>query len=121
MTFYRDNKHLGIVYSTEQGRTCPECGCAAEKCVCKKRSKAPGGDGILRIYLERKGRKGKGVTIITGLSETDDIHSLAKELKQRCGTGGTVKNNNIEIQGDFRDIILKELSARGFKAKKSGG
>ena len=111
----------GSVYSTELGRTCPECGKAKDNCVCSNES-IPEGDGIVRIQRETKGRKGKGVTLITGvLLAPAELKKLAKELKQKCGVGGAVKNGVIEIQGDVRDQMLEEMKQRGFTVKKAGG
>jgi len=79
-------------------------------------------DGVVRVGRETKGRKGAGVTIITGIpTHPEGLKQIAKELKQKCGTGGTVKNGVIEIQGDQRDLLVKELTARGYTVKKSGG
>tara|TARA_B110000196_G_C20969559_1_gene577995 strand:- start:327 stop:788 length:462 start_codon:yes stop_codon:yes gene_type:complete len=111
----------GSVYSTELGRTCPECGKAKDGCVCKNES-LPEGDGIVRIQRETKGRKGKGVTLILGvLLASDELKKLAKELKQKCGVGGSVKDGVIEIQGDVRDQMFDEMKRRGFTVKKAGG
>lgn len=83
---------------------------------------APAGDGVVRVARQTKGRKGKGVTLITGVPLAgDDLKDLAKILKQRCGSGGTVKNGVIEIQGDHRDLVVAELSTKGWVVKKSGG
>ncbi|NOU36865.1 MAG: stress response translation initiation inhibitor YciH [Kiritimatiellaceae bacterium] len=80
------------------------------------------GDGIVRVGRETKGRKGSGVTVITGIpSHPEGLEKLAKQFKQQCGTGGTVKNGVIEIQGDHRDLLVKELSALGYTVKKAGG
>ena len=82
-----------LVYSSEQGRICPECGQASDRCRCKQQTALAKGDGIVRIQRESKGRKGKGVTLITGIPLSDDeLKKLAKNLKQKCGTGGTIKN-----------------------------
>ena len=94
------------------------------QCTCsqKKQVDAPAGNGQVRVSLQTKGRKGKGVTIITGLPlNSHERESLAKELKRKLGTGGTVCGADIEIQGDRRDILVEELIKRGFKAKRSGG
>ncbi len=79
-------------------------------------------DGIVRVGRETKGRKGAGVTVIAGIpSHPEGLKQIAKELKQKCGTGGTVKNGVIEIQGDHRDQLVKELSSRGYTVKRAGG
>ncbi len=79
-------------------------------------------DGIVRVGRETKGRKGAGVTVITGIpSHPEGLEKLAKQFKQQCGTGGTVKNGIIEIQGDHRDLLVKALSALGYTVKKAGG
>jgi translation initiation factor 1 len=76
----------------------------------------------VRLGRETKGRKGKGVTLITGLSLPDDeLLKLASDLKRRCGSGGTLRDGVIEIQGDHRDILLEELRKRGHTVKRSGG
>ena len=76
----------------------------------------------LRVTLDKKSRAGKQVTLITGfVGSDDDLKSLAKFLKSKCGVGGSSKNNEIMIQGDFRDKVLQLLQNEGYKAKKSGG
>lgn len=88
----------------------------------QKQAPAPKNDGVVRVGRETKGRKGAGVTLITGIpSHPEGLKQIAKELKQKCGTGGTVKNGIIEIQGDHRDQLVQELSSRGYTVKKSGG
>jgi translation initiation factor 1 len=80
------------------------------------------GDGVVRVSRETKGRKGKGVTLVTGVPlGGDDLKDLAKKLKRRCGSGGTVKDGVIEIQGDHRDAVIAELSGFGWTVKKAGG
>lgn len=113
---------MGIVYSTEHGRMCPDCGNPLAGCSCRKKDSVQKGDGIVRIERQTKGRKGKGVTRITGLAlPDDDLRKLAKSLKQRCGSGGTVKDGVIEIQGDHRDALYEEVRKRGHTVKRSGG
>lgn len=103
---------LDIVFSTDKGRIKPE----------KTGPKAPKSDGIVRIGRETKGRKGKGMTVITGVPlHPEGLRDLAKKLKQKCGTGGTIKGKTIEIQGDHRDFLVSELQSMGYVVKKSGG
>ena len=76
----------------------------------------------IRVHRETKGRGGKAVTVITGLVLEDlQLHKLSKELKALCGSGGTVKESGIEVQGDHVDRVVAVLIAKGFKAKRSGG
>lgn len=76
----------------------------------------------MRVARETKGRKGKGVTLISGIPlSPEGLKTLAKELKQRCGSGGTLKEGVIEIQGDHRDALIELLKARGWTVKRSGG
>lgn len=111
-----------LVYSSATGRVCPECGKAVATCICKKKSASSPGDGIVRVRRECKGRGGKTVTVISGLPLNEaGVKVVAGELKKRCGTGGTVKDGVIEIQGDHRELLLAELATRGFKAKAAGG
>lgn len=108
------------VYSCSAGRLCPNCGKALQQCACQKQTPSKG-DGIVRIQRETKGRKGKGVTLITGIPlPADELKILAKSLKQKCGTGGTIKDGIIEIQGDHRDLLLGELQKKGWTVKKAG-
>ncbi len=113
----------GIVYSTGVGERCPNCLRAVAECVCRKGT--PGktsSDGVVRVSRETQGRKGKGVTVISGLGlSADDLATLATELKKKCGSGGGVENGRIEIQGDHRDRLVEELMRRGWKAKRAGG
>lgn len=111
----------GLVFSTEQGRMCPECRRPASDCVCRQ-SEPPKGDGIVRLKRETKGRKGKGVTLITGIPLAEkELKAYAKVLKAKCGTGGTVKDGVVEIQGDQRDVLLPLLEQKGWTVKKAGG
>lgn len=94
-----------IVYSTEWANA-PE----------------PKSDGIVRVGRETKGRKGGGVTVITGVPlDGDQLTAFTKELKQRLGCGGALKDGVIEIQGDKRDLLVIELTKRGWTVKRVGG
>jgi translation initiation factor 1 len=115
---------MGIVYSTGVGRVCPGCRRPVAECVCKTSSGAPRSPagGVVRVGRQTQGRGGKGVTVITGLPLADAaLEALAKELKRRCGSGGTVKDGVIEIQGEHRDTVVAELTRRGYQARRSGG
>jgi translation initiation factor 1 len=115
-------KSYSLVYSSEHGKICSGCLRQTKECRCLKHQKDPVSDGIVRLSRQTKGRKGKGVTIITGLALGNrNLQSLARELKQKCGCGGTVKEGIIEIQGDHRDVLVRELSEKGYRVKKSGG
>lgn len=111
-----------LVYSTEQGKMCPSCGKPVAGCGCRRAAKPPKGDGIVRVSRETKGRKGKGVTLITGVPlPSTELTALGRRLKQMCGSGGTVKNGVIEVQGDHRDRLVVELEKRGYVVKRAGG
>lgn len=111
----------GLVFSTATGRMCPDCRQPIDDCTCKQ-EQAPQGDGIARISRESKGRGGKVVTIISGVPLVGaELKTLAKELKQKCGVGGALKDGIIEIQGDQRELLFAELTKRGFQVKKAGG
>jgi translation initiation factor 1 len=132
-----------LVYSTRDGKICPGCEKPVAACVCPKgkkgasghtqtarRGAAPGNtpasnppaDGIVRVRREVKGRGGKTVSVVMGLPlDGDALEALGTELKRRCGTGGTVKDGAILIQGDHVDLLIAELERRGHCVKRAGG
>jgi translation initiation factor 1 len=113
---------VSLVYSSEFGRICPGCGKPAKKCICGKEPEWPTSDGIVRIRRETKSRGGKTVTVVSGVPlDTAGLKELAGKLKRFCGTGGTIKDGNIEIQGDHGDILLTQLKRLGFQVKRAGG
>ena len=117
------NTNSRLVYSSQSGRICPKCKKPIAGCACSKSAATlPSGDGVVRVGRETKGRKGKGMTLITGVPlPANELKKLAKELKQKCGTGGTLKDGVIEIQGDHRDALIEMLKDKGWTVKRSGG
>ena len=112
----------GIVYSSEHGRVCARCNQPIARCRCSKNPRAARGDGNVRVRREVKGRRGKAVTLISGLPLTaEELRGLASELKRCCATGGSVKQGEIVIQGDHRDRLVGELEQRGYAVKRAGG
>lgn len=106
---------LGIVYSTNPDFQYTDKQSSDE-------STLPARQQDLRVMLDKKQRKGKSVTLITGfIGREEDLKDLGKLLKTKCGVGGTVKDGEIMVQGDFRDKILQILLSEGYKAKKAGG
>ncbi len=102
-----------VVYSTDSGRIRPQrtSGEPAKK-----------SDGIVRIMRDRKQRGGKTVTVITGVPVSEEaLTGLAQQLKKLCGSGGTVKDGTIEIQGDHCDKVQAKLTEMGYKVKRAGG
>ena len=116
-----------VVYDTAVGRTdrCSYCKRRLEACVCPNRGAGDSpksGDGIVRVMRDRKGRRGKTVTVITGLPGGEAaLDEVATTLKRLCGSGGTVAEGNVEIQGDHRERIAAKLTELGYKVKLAGG
>lgn len=113
------------VWSTDAGPICPRCLRHAAECRCREEVAAAAvdpKDAPVRVGRETKGRKGKGVTVVTGLPlRGRELDELASRLKKRCGSGGTVRDETVEIQGDHRDAIVGELEKLGYRPKKAGG
>ncbi len=113
---------MGLVYSTDAGRMCPKCRQPMADCICGKPRPAPAGDGIVRVSRETKGRKGKGVTLVKGLPVDEaELTRIGKQLKTACGSGGTVKDGVIEIQGDHCDAVMALLHKACWTVKRAGG
>lgn len=117
-----------LVYSTDGGRVnvCPVCKQPYKHCRCDQPSTqqniAKKSDGIVRVMRDRKGRGGKTVTVIDGVMGSEaELNALAQQLKKLCGSGGTVKDGNIEIQGDHCEKVMTKLTALGYKVKRAGG
>ncbi len=118
-----DNSRL--VYSTETGKICSLCQKTVSECTCKKKKSRSQTnikyDGIIRVQREVKGRKGKTATTVSGFQiNADELTNLATQLKRRCGTGGSVKDGVIIIQGDHRETLLSELKKRDYTVKLAG-
>jgi translation initiation factor 1 len=122
MAGMKDNKGGGgLVYSTEAGRMCPVCRRAAAQCSCaaERRRAASGGGGAVQVSRETKGRGGKTVTLVRGLAlEEAALAKLAQQLKAACGSGGTVKDGVVEVQGEHRERIAELLQAQGHRVRR---
>ncbi|MGA2775190.1 MAG: hypothetical protein ABSE81_03920 [Candidatus Omnitrophota bacterium] len=112
-----NNSNSRLIYSTLVGPVCPACSQPREKCACRqmKKKALPQTDGKVRLSYEVAGRKGKGVTLITSLTLSEEkLLVLAKQLKSQFGIGGSVKDNIIELQGDQREKATVELRKLGY-------
>jgi translation initiation factor 1 len=108
-------KRLGVVYSTGDNFDYEQDDNEQEETL-------PAGNQKLKVLLDKKQRKGKKVSLVTGfIGSDDDLKDLAKLLKTKCGVGGSAKDGEIIIQGDFRDKIVEILSKEGYNVKKAGG
>jgi translation initiation factor 1 len=111
-----------VVYTSDKGRVCPGCGHPVDDCRCSIRDESSSGNGVVRVRRETKGRKGKTVTVVTGIPLAEpELKQLASKLKRRCGSGGSAHAGTLEIQGDHVDLLMKELAALGYRVKKAGG
>jgi translation initiation factor 1 len=112
----------GLVYSTDSGRMCPGCRQPLAQCRCGTKQTLPAGDGVVRVSRESKGRGGKAVTLVKGVAlDAAALQQLGKQLKTACGSGGTVKDGVIEVQGDHCDRLIELLKAQGHVVKRAGG
>lgn len=113
----KDNTDSNLIYSTDKGPLCPECSRPVKACVCRevKRSAVPVTSGKVRIRHETMGRRSKGVTIIYNLPLSEEqLETLVRRFKSTFGTGGTVKEQTIELQGDQRARVAVELRKLGY-------
>ena len=113
----------GLVYSTDGGRMCPVCRQAVSACACRTAAQAvPAGDGVVRVSRETKGRGGKAVTLVRGLRrDAGALAAVGKRLRGACGSGGTVKDDVVEVQGDHVERVIELLTIEGCKVKRAGG
>jgi translation initiation factor 1 len=121
----KSDNSSALVYSTDSGRMCPECRQPLAGCLCKQHARAQAlakGDGVVRVSRETKGRGGKAVTLVRGLALDDTaLAALGKQIRTACGSGGTIKDGVIEVQGDHCDRVLALLACAGHKCKRAGG
>ncbi len=114
-----------LVYTSESGRvdTCPTCGKPYKQCLCSQpQQSARKKDGIVRVMRDRKQRGGKTVTVIDGVPGSDaELTTLAQQLKKLCGSGGTLKDGVIEVQGDHCEKVIARLTELGYRVKRAGG
>lgn len=112
----------GLVYSTDTGRMCPVCRKPVASCTCGQKQALPKTDGVVRVSRESKGRGGKTVTLVKGLAlDALALAQLGKQLRAACGSGGTVKDGVIEVQGDHCDLVMEALKKQGHAARRAGG
>jgi translation initiation factor 1 len=117
----KSSSNSGLVYSTETGRMCPDCRQPLSACTCKA-SPAILGDGVVRVSRQTKGRGGKCVTLVKGVAlDATALAALGKQLRTACGSGGTVKDGVIEIQGDHCELVMATLKKLGHDPKRAGG
>jgi translation initiation factor 1 len=113
-----------VVYDSAVGRLdrCSNCRWRTEACVCPAPRQQTRGDGIVRVSRDKKGRRGKTVTVVTGLpGGVSALAELASILKRLCGSGGTVTDDTVEIQGDHRERVAAKLTELGHRVKLAGG
>lgn len=117
----KSSSNGGLVYSTESGRMCPACRQAVAACQCKAQPVVKG-DGVVRVSRQSKGRGGKTVTLVKGLAlDAAALAALGKSLRTACGSGGTVKDGVIEIQGDHCELVMATLTKQGHAPRRAGG
>jgi translation initiation factor 1 len=116
----KQGSNSSLVYSTDGGRACPACRQPVAQCTCRP-SPVVAGDGVVRVSRQSKGRGGKTVTLVKGLAlDATALALLGKQLRTACGSGGTVKDGVIEVQGDHCDLVMAALVKQGHQPKRSG-
>ncbi len=110
----------GLVYSTDHGRMCPACRRPLADCICRL-APPPAATGPATVRLDTGGRGGKAVTVVQGLPlDGAGLAALGKQLRQACGSGGTVKDGKVELQGDHVAKLLDWLGRHGHAARRKG-
>lgn len=114
------SKTGGLVYSTDSGRMCPVCRKPIDHCTCNAQV-IPPSDGVVRVILQTKGRGGKSVTLVKGLPlDAVALAALGKQLRSASGSGGTVKDGVIEVQGDHVASVMAALQKQAYRVKRAG-
>lgn len=113
----------GLVYSTDAGRMCPDCREPVARCRCRAAAAGPApSDGVVRVRRETSGRGGKTVTVVWGLAgDAAQLQQTSRQIKALCGSGGTLKEGRLEVQGDHVDRVIAWLQAQGLTVKRAGG
>ncbi len=109
-----------LVYSTDRGRICAGCGWPERDCRCSSRASTASVPQkiVAKLRLEKQGRGGKAVTVIYGLpNNVEFLKALSQELKRACGTGGTVAEDTVELNGDLRERVRELLTKKGWTVK----
>lgn len=118
----RNSSTSALVYSTGAGRMCPECRRPLAGCICRQSQALARTDGVVRVSRQTRGRGGKTVTLVSGLAlDALALARLGKQLKAACGSGGTVKDGVIEVQGDHCEAVMRALQSQGHAVKRAGG
>lgn len=118
----RNSSTSALVYSTDAGRMCPECRRPVTGCICRQSQALARTDGVARVSRQTRGRGGKTVTLVSGLAlDALTLARLGKQLKAACGSGGTVKDGVIEVQGDHCEAVMRALQSHGHAVKRAGG
>ncbi len=109
-----------LVYTSDRGPICPGCGWPERDCKCSQRAATESVPArlVAKLRLEKQGRGGKSVTVIYDLpNNTAFLKALSQELKRACGTGGTVAENTVELNGDLRERVRELLTKKGWTVK----
>ena len=109
-----------LVYSSDRGSICPRCGWPERECTCSRRAgtETVPGKIVAKLRLEKQGRGGKSVTVVYDLPHNVAfLKELSRELKRACGTGGTVAENTVELNGDLRERVRELLAKKGWTVK----
>lgn len=117
----RGKSNARLVYSSDTGGVCPKCGWPQRRCACSRphtANEAVPSRVVAKLRMEKKGRGGKTVTVVSGLPRNGPfLKALCAELKKSCGTGGAVVDDSVEVQGELRDRVRAVLEQKGYLVK----